>query len=53
MAWLIDPEEQSIFVYHSKQQTEVFDQPESPISVPPFANDVKLTVGELFAWLLE
>jgi len=37
----------------SKQQTEVFDQPESPISVPPFANDVKLTVGELFAWLLE
>ncbi|MCF3607804.1 Uma2 family endonuclease [Planktothrix agardhii 1033] len=43
----------SIFVYHSQQQTEVFDQPESPISVPPFATDIKLTVGELFGWLLE
>ncbi|MCB8753147.1 Uma2 family endonuclease [Planktothrix agardhii] len=53
MAWLIDPEEPSIFVYHSQQQTEVFDQPESPISVPPFATDIKLTVGELFGWLLE
>ncbi|WP_026789175.1 Uma2 family endonuclease [Planktothrix rubescens] len=53
MAWLIDPEEQSIFVYHSQQQTEVFEQPESPISVPPFVTDIKLTVGELFGWLLE
>jgi len=53
MAWLIDPEEQSIFVYHSKQQIEVFDQLESEIPVPAFATDVKLTVGELFAWLLE
>ncbi len=53
MAWLIDPEEQSIFVYHSKQQIEVFDQLESEIPVPPFATEVKLTVGELFAWLLE
>ncbi|VXD24018.1 conserved hypothetical protein [Planktothrix serta PCC 8927] len=53
MAWLIDPEEQSIFVYHSKQQIEVFDQLESEIPVPLFATDVKLTVGALFAWLLE
>lgn len=53
MGWLIDPEEQTIFVYHSKQQTEVFEQPKSQISVPAFATQVKLTVAELFAWLLE
>ena len=53
MGWLIDPEEQTIFVYLPNQQPEVFDEPEQQIPVPSFAQEVKLTVGNLFGWLME
>lgn len=53
MGWLIDPDEQTIFVYHPKQETEVFDQPNALLPVPLFANKLQLTVKDLFAWLLE
>ena len=51
MGWLIDPEEETIFVYRSQQQTEFLDQPEQQLPVPLFAYEFQLTVGELFAWL--
>jgi Uma2 family endonuclease len=53
MGWLIDPDEQTVFVYFPQQPTEVFDGPEEQIPVPSFASDLKLTVGDLFDWLLE
>ncbi len=53
MGWLIDPEEQSVFVYRSDRPTDVFDQPESRLPVPEFAKDFNLTVRDLFDWLLE
>jgi Uma2 family endonuclease len=53
IGWLIDPTEQSIFVYHAQKQTEVFDEPSQQIPVPSFATDLQLTVGEIFGWLLE
>jgi Uma2 family endonuclease len=53
MAWLIDPDEQTVFVYRPKQQTEVFDEPEELLPVPSFASELRLTVGDLFGWLLE
>ncbi|MUG97630.1 Uma2 family endonuclease [Scytonema sp. UIC 10036] len=53
MGWLIDPEEQTVFVYRPKQETEVFDEPDALLPVPSFASELKLTVKELFAWLLE
>jgi Uma2 family endonuclease len=53
MGWLIDPDERTVFVYLPKQQTLVFDSPEQQIPVPSFANELKLTVEEVFAWLLE
>ncbi len=53
MGWLIDPDEQTVFVYLPKQQTEVFDESEQQIPVPSFASELKLTVGDLFGWLLE
>jgi Uma2 family endonuclease len=53
MGWLIDPDEQTIFVYQSKQQPEVFDEPEEPLPVPSFASELQLTVGVVFGWLLE
>jgi Uma2 family endonuclease len=53
MGWLIDPEEQTIFVYQSNQQPEVFDECEQQIPVPAFAKELRLTVGDIFGWLLE
>ncbi|HZG38346.1 MAG TPA: Uma2 family endonuclease [Nodosilinea sp.] len=53
MSWLIDPDEQTVFVYRPKQETEVFDQPEDALPMPPFATDLSLTIAALFGWLLE
>lgn len=53
MGWLIDPDEQTVFVYLSKQQPEVFDQPEETGSVCSFANELNLSVGLVFSWLFE
>ena len=52
MGWLIDPEEQSVFVYLSDRPTDVFDTPTAQLPVPEFARDFRLTVGDLFGWLL-
>jgi Uma2 family endonuclease len=51
MGWLIDPEEQTVFVYRPSQEIEVFDTPDALLPVPSFAIDLKLTVKDLFAWL--
>jgi len=53
MGWLIDPEERSIFVFKPKQQPEVFEEPADLLPVPCFADEVQLTTGNLFDWLLE
>ncbi len=53
MGWLIDPQEKTIFVYHSQQQIEVFDEPEQQLPVPVFARELRLTVMKIFGWLLE
>lgn len=53
MGWLIDPDEQSVFVYAPNQQIEVFENPEDRLLVPSFASEIRLTVDSLFAWLRE
>ncbi|OUL23163.1 hypothetical protein BV378_22075 [Nostoc sp. RF31YmG] len=53
MGWLIDPDEQTVFVYRPKQETEVFDRPDALLPTPSFASELQLTVKDLFAWLLE
>jgi Uma2 family endonuclease len=53
MGWLIDPAEQTIFVYRPQQQPEVFDQSAQVLPVPTFAGGLGLTVGSVFGWLLE
>lgn len=53
MGWLIDPDEQTMFVYQPKQQPEVFDEPKDRLPVPSFASELGLTVGDVFGWLLE
>ena len=53
MGWLIDPDEQSVFVYAPNQQLEVFENLEDKLPVPAFASELRLTVDILFAWLRE
>jgi Uma2 family endonuclease len=53
MGWLVDPDEQTVFVYLPKQQPEVFDQSEQLLPVPSFASELNLSVGLVFGWLLE
>ena len=53
IGWLIDPDEQSVFVYTPNQQLEIFENLEDELPVPSFASELKLTVGSLFAWLRE
>jgi Uma2 family endonuclease len=53
MGWLIDPEEQTVFAYLPRQQPEVFDQSEQTLPVPHFANELTLSVGSIFGWLLD
>lgn len=53
MNWLIDPDEKSVFVYTPKQQPEVFEESGEQLPVPSFAKELKLSVGDLFNWLLD
>lgn len=53
VGWLIDHSEQTVFIYRSKQEPEALDEPEQVVPVPSFASDLKLTIQDLFAWLLE
>ncbi|WP_100899658.1 Uma2 family endonuclease [Nostoc flagelliforme] len=53
MGWLIDPEEQTVFVYIRNQQPVMLDELEALLPVPDFASELRLTVGDLFSWLLE
>lgn len=51
MGWLIDPEEETIFVYVPKQEIAVFEAKEMMLSVPNFAENFQLSLGDLFNWL--
>jgi Uma2 family endonuclease len=60
MGWLIDPEEELIFVYladdrgqdlNQQPKISVFENKEDLLPVPEFAKSFQLTVGQLFDWL--
>ncbi|MEB3336542.1 MAG: Uma2 family endonuclease, partial [Leptolyngbyaceae bacterium] len=53
MGWLIDPSEQTVFVYYPGREVEVYDEPDVSLPMPSFASGLSLTVKDLFAWLLE
>ena len=52
MGWLIDPDEQTVFVFQSNQEPEVFDDSNAGLLLPEFMGERSLTVGELFSWLV-
>ena len=59
MGWLIDPEEELVFVYLAQDPGDklaqpmisVFEVKEDLLPVPEFAKSFQLTVGQLFDWL--
>jgi len=51
LGWLINPTEESVFVYYRDQPLAVFDEKSFKLPVPAFAQSFQLTVGEMFAWL--
>lgn len=60
MGWLIDPEEELVFVYFADacgglrlRTLAVYEEESDRLPVPPFAESFSLTVGKLFSWLSE
>lgn len=53
MGWLIDPEEELVFVYYRDRPPAVFEGKSDRLPVPDFAEAFQLTLDRLFAWLEE
>jgi Uma2 family endonuclease len=51
MGWLIDPEEELVFVYGTDRTISVFEQKDDLLPVPEFAASFELTIDRLFSWL--
>lgn len=51
MGWLIDPAEKCVFSYLPNTLPAYYEILETPLPVPEFASDFKLTMGELIGWL--
>jgi Uma2 family endonuclease len=51
MAWLLDPEEEVIFIYRANQALQICDRSEQVLPVPDFASDLQLTLATVFGWL--
>lgn len=51
MGWLIDPEEELVFVYSGNRTIALLEEKSDRLPVPDFAEAFSLTVGELFGWL--
>ncbi len=52
MVWLIDPQEKLIFAYTPNQAPAAFELDTDIIPAPAFANNLQLTVGQIFGWLI-
>lgn len=53
LGWLINPSEESVFVYYQDQRPDIFDDKAVQLPVPSFAESFKIAVGELFHWLVD
>jgi Uma2 family endonuclease len=53
MGWLIDADEELVFVYFGDRKVAVFENKSDRLPVPSFAEPFQLTLGELFSWLQE
>lgn len=51
MGWLIDPEEELVFVYLADRTLSIFEALHDRLPIPGFAEPFQLTVGQLLGWL--
>jgi Uma2 family endonuclease len=51
MGWLIDPESKAITISRANQNILILDALTDLLPVPEFAQDVRLTVQDVFGWL--
>jgi Uma2 family endonuclease len=51
MGWLIDPDEEMVFVYFANRTIAVFEDKTQILPVPEFASPIALTIGEISSWL--
>jgi Uma2 family endonuclease len=51
MGWLIDPESKTITISRAHQNILILDDPADLLPVPEFAQEVQLTVQDVFGWL--
>ncbi|AFZ46338.1 protein of unknown function DUF820 [Cyanobacterium stanieri PCC 7202] len=51
MGWLIDPNHKLIFTYTSNSHPLYFEKESELIPVPHFAQDLQITLGDIFNWL--
>jgi Uma2 family endonuclease len=52
MGWLIDPKEQTVFIYTPDRGSQGLYKPHEIIPVPSFAIALNLTIENLFDWLI-
>jgi len=52
MGWLIDPDDKAVFIYRTKQEIVLLDEPEEILLMPPFMAELSLKVEDLFSLLL-
>jgi Uma2 family endonuclease len=51
MGWLINPEDESVFIGETSSQFSILDDDNSQLPMPEFAVGLLLTVGDIFGWL--
>jgi Uma2 family endonuclease len=51
MGWLINPEDESIFIGEASSQFAILDGDNSQLPMPEFAVGLSLTIGDIFGWL--
>ena len=51
MGWLIDPEEELVFVYLADRTLSMYEEKDDLLPVPGFTASFQLTIGQLFSWL--
>jgi Uma2 family endonuclease len=51
MGWLIDPEEEMVFVYFADRTIAIFEARSQQLPVPDFASAIDLTIEQVFGWL--
>jgi Uma2 family endonuclease len=53
MGWLIDPEEELVFVYFADRTLAVYQEESDRLPVPAFVESFSLSIGKLFSLLSE